>query len=637
MSQLSSLLAGAALKATLVLTIAWLAAALMRRRSAASRHLVWLAAAVALIALPLLSIWTPALRITTPAAIRAGVVAFQVNVIDRGPDAAMAVPGRIVAAQSKRGTRINWSPWIAAVWMLGTGIAIFEMLIGYAALWRLRRSAKKLPGENADVRELARGAMPMTAGIWKPAVFLPREAAQWPEERRRAVLLHELAHIQRGDAAAQMIARLALAAYWWNPLEWSAWREFIKERERAADDVVLRAGIKASDYASHLVEIARAMSAPAFTGAAVAAVPSIRRSQLEGRLMAILDSKRSRAAFSRRAMWITAACAVAAIAPLAAVHAQDNPAIPADVEATIRSAQSQRDPAMLDKVAVAAEDRHNFALARKVLDAALQIRGKVSGTSSSQYGLGIMNLADLEVREHGLVASETLYAQAADLLANDPAAARVLMRLGEIAMAKKNLDQAADCFDRARLSAPSDAAMPTMWLAEVRARQGNADQADALFKSAVALADPDSINAGVILSTYASFLKKQGRADDAANYVAQANKVYTSTTVPPHHAKSATDGPFRIGDGVTAPRVISKVDPVYSGEARLAALSGTVTLSLIVGTDGMAHDIQVTRSLGLLLDDAAVDAVSQWKFAPGTRGGQPVPVIATIEVNFRLL
>jgi TonB family protein len=86
----------------------------------------------------------------------------------------------------------------------------------------------------------------------------------------------------------------------------------------------------------------------------------------------------------------------------------------------------------------------------------------------------------------------------------------------------------------------------------------------------------------------------------------------------------------------TAPRLIHKVEPEYSEEAREAGLEGTVVLGIEVGADGQAHDIRVLRTLGKGLDEKAVETVRLWKFEPGTRDGKPVAVQATIEINFRL-
>lgn len=96
-------------------------------------------------------------------------------------------------------------------------------------------------------------------------------------------------------------------------------------------------------------------------------------------------------------------------------------------------------------------------------------------------------------------------------------------------------------------------------------------------------------------------------------------------------------GAFRVGGGVSAPVLLSKVEPEYSEEARKAKYQGTVLLYIEVDPSGKAVNIRVVRSLGLGLDEKAMEAVKKWKFKPGYKNGQPVTVQATIEVNFRLL
>jgi len=102
-------------------------------------------------------------------------------------------------------------------------------------------------------------------------------------------------------------------------------------------------------------------------------------------------------------------------------------------------------------------------------------------------------------------------------------------------------------------------------------------------------------------------------------------------------AAAQADEPLRVGNGVGPPRLLSKVEPEYSEEARLAKLNGTVVLYVVVRPDGHASDMRVIRSLGLGLDENAIAAVAQWRFQPGQKEGRAVSVQATIEVNFRLL
>jgi periplasmic protein TonB len=94
---------------------------------------------------------------------------------------------------------------------------------------------------------------------------------------------------------------------------------------------------------------------------------------------------------------------------------------------------------------------------------------------------------------------------------------------------------------------------------------------------------------------------------------------------------------FRVGGGVSAPVLISKTEPEYSEEARKAKHQGTVMLYVQIDPSGHATNIKVVKSLGLGLDEKAVEAVQKWKFSPGKKDGKPVTVEATIEVNFRLL
>ena len=102
------------------------------------------------------------------------------------------------------------------------------------------------------------------------------------------------------------------------------------------------------------------------------------------------------------------------------------------------------------------------------------------------------------------------------------------------------------------------------------------------------------------------------------------------------HIASA-DPVAKVGGAVLPPVLAQKQEPEYSEDALATKFQGTVMLSIVVGTDGLAHDIKLLKSLGFGLDEKAAEAVSQWQFKPGTSGGVPVPVSATIEVNFRLL
>lgn len=107
--------------------------------------------------------------------------------------------------------------------------------------------------------------------------------------------------------------------------------------------------------------------------------------------------------------------------------------------------------------------------------------------------------------------------------------------------------------------------------------------------------------------------------------------------VGPGQGGGVGGGPFRIGGGVSAPVLVYRVEPEYTEEARKAKYQGTVVLHAVVDADGTVRQVRVVRSLGLGLDEKALEAVKQWRFRAGQKDGRAVPVAASIEVTFRLL
>lgn len=652
-----SFLVGVAVKTSAVLAIAWLAARLLRNRPAALRHLVWMAAAASVLALPLLSLILPAVRMPASGALLALVpnITFQAGAT---AGAAAATPRFGLAEPQSRPapahSPIDWRLFPMLIWAAGALAGVAQMAVGGRVIAGARRRARPHPaqaesvalaraigvGHAVDVLEAPPGAMPMTCGLLRPAIFLPADAAGWDAERRRVVLLHELAHVHRGDTGAHILARISLALHWWNPLAWFAWRESLKERERAADDLVLLSGERASAYAGHLLEVARALqSKPPMAWAALAMA---RRSQLEGRLLAILDPCVPRHSVARVSALATVLLAVAMVAPFAAMRAQDQPApkatSPQDVEATIRAAT---DYAILDQLAREFVRQKQYDSAQKLLEAALQLREKSAGRQSAEYVEGLVKLGHLACLRKQDTEAARLYQQAVAAVNGKPEAARPLTSLGVMLLDKKDYSQARDYFQRAQTADPDHKGMALTWIALTYAREdAAAAQADAAFQQAIAAEDPASADAATTLELQAIFLKLQGRdsESDAVQEKAVAlRKALGAQGQPEIKAPSPGTGVYKVGNGTSAPRVLIKGEPEYSEEARVAKYMGKVVLYVEVGPDGMPHNIRIVRGLGLGLNETAIDAVSQWKFTPGMRDGVAVTMAATIEVNFRLL
>lgn len=352
-------------RGALLLSVAAVAAWLLRGASASVRHLVWASALWALLVLPVASQFVPevALRILPSSAPHetsvASVTATPVGTADPAPlppDAAAAVdvvedratvdpprsanapaaaPLEIESSAGAAGTSWSWRGAAVAVWAIVALVLLAEMgrsrlrlrrLAGSAwrihdpAWWRAAARIGHALGLRRSVLLLAntQTRVPLTWGTREPIVLLPADASRWSAERREAVLVHELAHVARGDARGHDIARVAAALFWANPLVWIAMRMMRAERERACDDLVLSTGTRASSYAGDLLQIALTLGGR--TEASAAALAMARPSELEGRLLAILDPRVPRRPAGRAARVSASVFALLLLLPLAALR-----------------------------------------------------------------------------------------------------------------------------------------------------------------------------------------------------------------------------------------------------------------------------------------------------------------------------
>jgi TonB family protein len=628
---LFAVLADATVKSAAVLVAAWIVALLLRRSSAAARHLLWTAAFAAVLALPFLSVSLPDLPVRGTGAILPSAAVFQTTATARtGTPPNRETRAQPSGRQPQPGPwRPDWPLWITIAWIAGAVTLTGQMIAACVTMSRARRSCAAAPDRAlhvematalgirhpVEVLESPAGTMPMTYGVLRPAVFLPVDSTEWDDGLRHAVLLHELAHVRRGDVAAQILARLALAMHWWNPLAWMAWRQFLRERERATDDMVLGMGVRASDYAGHLLQMARSGNAPTLAWAAVAMA---RRSQLEQRLAAILDARTSRAMVGRAPACFAAVAAVALVAPLAAVRAE-------------RAAPEVIVPVIDAAIRPTAPTPGQNAIQASTAAAPQQDSEK----RSLSYGAGLLKIADLEQRRNNSAEAEAFYRKAAAVLGDSAEAASAWLYLG----IRKNPVEAIEFLRKAEHLDPVHAGPVRMWMALMYERLQRPGEAEALYKSSLTAEKSESVDAGNTLQLYANFLKKQGRSEETQKIEAQAAAARRAMSRASMLELQGSRGQniYRVGPGVRPPSLLSKVEPEYSEEARIARYQGTVVIYAEIGTDGIAHNLHVLEGLGLGLDEKALKAIDRWRFRPGSKEGSPVPVAATIEVNFRLL
>ncbi|MBI4910198.1 MAG: TonB family protein [Acidobacteria bacterium] len=504
-------LAEIAWRATAVLALAQLLVWMLRRRSAAERHGLWVLAAVCLLALPFWPDRTAAtVIIPAPQAISAPLLAA----INTAP----ATPAR--------------PPVVPTLWLAGAILMTAYSVIGMLLLAvRHRNGRRPSPLQSlVSVRrhprvfESASCQSPITWGVLRPVILLPEESRQWSHDKQRSVILHELHHIQRFDYLTQLLAQCMRALYWFHPLAWTAVAALRRESEKACDDAVLQSGLQPANYARHLLDLAQ--PAPR------AAVAMARPSGLESRIHALL-----------------------------------NPSIP--------------------RHGVAPRSRIAGALAVCVLSVAvssLVIRAQAGsglfGSVLDDSGGAVPNVEVRAISEDG---------KRVEIAIAGPDG---VYRFAELPVGKYKVEARAPGFMMLVRSG-------------VEVKQGTINRAD--------------LNLSL------------GRISERIEVVG------TRKTAPPPPARSAVPQRIRVGGNVQATKVLRMARPEYPEHLQEQGIEGMVLLEGVISKDGNLLSLHSLNSLVHPdLTRAAINAVSQWLYQPTLLNGQPVEVITTITVNFKL-
>ena len=413
------------------------------------------------------------------------------------------------------------------VWAAGALVVLGRLAAGLIRLALLKRIARRIePAGDVACLESDRISMPMTTGVFRPVILLPAVYKTWSKDRLRLVLAHELIHVQQRDCLFQIVMQMVCALYWFHPLAWIAAARLRIERERACDDGVLRLGIHGPEYAGHLLELARTLRPDATPSFAVAMA---HQSNLEGRLMALLDAKINRKKLSRRAALVTALASVCLLLPVAAVRGQSQ-----GTRGTISGVVYDASRAVIPHATVLATNLDTKAKATAIADAA------------GEYSLALIpgGHYTLEVSSAGF----TMHRSEVKLHADDHQRRDIIMDLGNVS-------------EKVEVIAKKPAAVPTQ-------------------------------------------------------------------TSVPHR--------IRVGGNVVAAQLVSKVAPVYPAYTQEKGIEGPVLLEAVISKDGGILSLKVVNTADADLARAATTAVQQWRYQPTLLNGEPVEVVTTITVDFRL-
>ncbi len=325
---ISILFRGACL-AALAITIGTL---LYGRCSAHTLAMLWRGTLAGLCLLPLLSVVSPPIPIlpasggvsveeaigATPVA---GAIATLASPAGDPVGQASAVPESAAPVAVASTSSVAW---LVLVWCAGLVIVSSRWLFAVARVRRLWLSGRPIDrqgwgtGAGVRLRVSDQVSLPMTWGARRPAVLLPADAEDWDAQTRRAVIDHELAHARGGDSRFLLIAQLATAIHWMNPLVWIIGRRLRDSQERAADDSVLATGHDAGDYASLLLSFAKRSSQRMPLSASAMAHPSTVGKRIER----VLDEQQHRGQLGRLPCVIGCSAVLATTALISAAAPQ---------------------------------------------------------------------------------------------------------------------------------------------------------------------------------------------------------------------------------------------------------------------------------------------------------------------------
>jgi beta-lactamase regulating signal transducer with metallopeptidase domain len=336
---LLAVLAGSALKASLIFTIVYLATRLLRDSHPGQRHLLWCGAVYSYLLILLLSlIGLPVLPRPVPS--DSGAVSRAVSILLLSPRDApnIVASGVRTPTQAAFGQPV-WAVPLALLWAAGVLAGLLQLGVGAARLRLLlfqarRRRARPDTRLASLCRELATTTgirravrlvsslgcqVPFAAGTLRPLLVLPSPSSDWPRQRLRAALLHELRHIRRLDPLTQTVSRLACCLFWFVPLVWIAHWFLHLEQEKACDASAVESGVAPRDYAACLLFAARRCQAPSALAGLYS--PLWRRRTLEDRIHHIVAP--GPASRHGRAVLAIAAPAVLVLALLGGVSTRE--------------------------------------------------------------------------------------------------------------------------------------------------------------------------------------------------------------------------------------------------------------------------------------------------------------------------
>lgn len=505
--------------------------------------------------------------------------------------------------EARAETGLPWGAIAGTVLLAGIALRLLWLGLGLVRLSRLSRALPAADasddvaalqvelGTRARVHFAADVAQPVTFGLAPARVLLPASLLAASAEQRRAVLCHELLHVRRRDWAWVLAEEATLTLLWFHPAVWWLIGELQLAREQVVDQLTVAATGARRAYMDALFSAADAPSAPPLFA------QFLRRRHLARRLVSLAEEvvmSRARLAFGGvvvLGVLIGSGAVGLAAWPLAIVQAPAEGLVMRFQAAGSSIAVSRADvefPSGLSQ---------EMTAALLVLDAVVDGRGAVTSvrlvslSARNQTTGASLTATDLHKLEESLISARSMEMTGAPRTFSDGVAlSRDLETLAKAASA---------ALQQWRFQPP---------------------QAAPAIARVTVVCD--------VTNSRATF----GPVRPLSGFPAPAESNFASAPPP---ASRAPGDVLRVGGNIRAPAKVVNVAPIYPQEALDARVQGVVIIEAKIDTDGSVAEAWVLRSIPML-DQAALDAVRQWRYSPTLMNGAPIPVVMTVTVNFTL-
>ena len=533
--------------------------------------------------------------------------------------------------------------WIAgSVWLTGFTVILLRWCHAWRRSHRKVRSATRwhepVPGWS-HVRVSVEAEGPAVFGLVRPVLLLPaRIDEQLTSEDLSAVIAHERAHVRRYDNLTTAFHRIVTAVFWFHPFVWWVGKRLIEERERASDEAAVAAGFSPRVYAEVLLKVGRSALS---TRRACAA--GVHGSNLKTRIEGIMKYDQTRTLHPLLGLVIAAFLLLSLSGPVAGGFFGPSPSGSAPFLQPAIQEPAPEEP----QVSPGEEEEVADALERWLHEEVVYVIEDIERTA----------FEDLETDEEREQFIESFW------LRRDPTSGTIANEYREEHYRRINEANLRFSFggtqgwqsDRGRIyivygepesveSGVSGAGQPASFALE-RWRyayiEGLGENAELTFVDAnrtgvYGLQTPGTRVEAPIMQAADALAELERRVVRVQALEAPVEQAADAVVVPDavETASPSEREQYRIGEGVSEPKVLESVSPEYPPEARGSRAGGSVEMEAVVRQDGSVEVQRIISSESSAFAEAAVAAIEQWRFSPGMRDGETVDVVMDVVVTF---